>query len=100
MSAPPESVHEYRVRFPRPVDGPGPFEEVSVRVTVDLGRRTIRMNLPGQPEAVLDVVTARALSMLLWTAVFASLQPSGPHLRVERKTGERWSSQPVTGTFR
>jgi hypothetical protein len=45
---------------------------------------TITYELPDKTRTTLDVVTARALQMLLWEGVFGSLRPSGPHLQVER----------------
>lgn len=36
------------------------------------------------------MVTARALYMILWEAVYGSLEPAGPYLRLERNTGEGW----------
>lgn len=79
-------VHHYRVRFPDPGDAAG--DPVEVRVTADLVEKTVTTVLPGRPPSTIDVVTARALSMLLGQAVFGSLEPTGPELRVEKDTGD------------
>ncbi|GAA5195381.1 hypothetical protein GCM10023322_61940 [Rugosimonospora acidiphila] len=86
MSAP-DSTDEFTVRFPNPTSEPGHPDEVQVRGTVNHDAKTITYELPDKTRATLDVVTARALQMILWEGVFGSLQPSGPRLRVERHLG-------------
>lgn len=78
-------VHHYWVRFPDPGDAAGAL--VEVRVTANLVDKTVTAVLPGRLPTTLDVVAARALSMLLGHAVFGSLEPGGPELRVEKDTG-------------
>jgi hypothetical protein len=85
---PPGPLEEFTVRFPNPVGEPDQPTEVQVRGTVDHGSKTITYELPDQTRTTLDVVTARALQMILWEGVFGSLQPSGPRLRVERALGD------------
>jgi hypothetical protein len=77
-------VDVFTVRFPDPGDERDEPAEVQVQCTVDHVAKTITYQLPDGTRTTLDVVTARALQMILWGAVFGSLQPSGPHLRVER----------------
>ena len=72
------------VRFPDPGSEPDQPTEIQVRGTVDHKAKTITYELPDNTRTTLDVVTARALQMILWEGVFGSLQPSGPRLRVER----------------
>lgn len=83
----PSPQHEYSVRFPDPAGSPA---EVQVHATVDLPTRTITVALPDQTRATVDVVTARALHMLLGGAVYGSLHPTGPHPRLEKNTGTGW----------
>lgn len=81
-------VHEYRVRFSHPS---GPSDSpAELRTTVDVAAQRITVDLPGQATMTVDVVTARALSMLLWNAVFGSLHPAGPQLSIEKNTGHGW----------
>lgn len=75
----PVTLDEYRVRFPTP-DG----QAVEVRGTVDRTGKTVTYELPDHTRTTVDVVTARALQMILSESVFGSLHPSGPHLRVEK----------------
>jgi hypothetical protein len=75
---------EFTVRFPNPAGFPAEPREVQVRGTVDHITKTITYELPDRTRATLDVVTARALQMILCEAVFGSLQPAGPRLQVER----------------
>jgi hypothetical protein len=75
-------VESFTVRIPHQVDGTMP--DVEVCAIVDHRTKTITMELPDGTRAELDVVTARALQMILWEAVFGALQPTGPRLRVER----------------
>jgi hypothetical protein len=85
-----EPTEQFTVRFPDPVGEPGHPAEVQVRGTVDHHRKTITYELPDNTRTTLDVVTARALQMILWEGVFGSLQPSGPRLRVERNLAADW----------
>lgn len=87
--SPSGSRDEFTVRFPNPTHEPGRPSEVQVRGTVDHDSKTITYELPDNTRTTLDVVTARALQMILWEGVFGSLQPSGPRLRVERHNNER-----------
>jgi hypothetical protein len=82
----PTPREEFTVRIPDP-DGP-PGTELVVRATVDQRTKTITFELPDHTSATLDVVTARALQMILWEGVFGALQPTGPRLRVERRQAE------------
>jgi hypothetical protein len=82
----PAPREEFTVRIPDP-DGP-PGAELVVRATVDQRTKTITFELPDQTSTTLDVVTARALQMILWEGVFGALQPTGPRLRVERRQAE------------
>jgi hypothetical protein len=81
---PPGPPEQFTVRFPDPASEPGEPSEVQVRGTVDHDTKTITYELPDNTRTTLDVVTARALQMILWEGVFGSLQPSGPRLRVEK----------------
>src|SRR5258705_4055800 len=83
-SNPPVPIENFTVRFPNPSGQPGDLTEVQVRATVDHATETITFELPDRTRTTLDVVTARALQMILWETVFGSLHPSGPRLRVER----------------
>lgn len=80
-----ESIHEYRIRLQ---DTAGR----EVRAVVDRRKQTITMELPGGVRATVDVVTARAAYMLLHEAVYTSLEPTGPFLRLERNHGEGWAT--------
>lgn len=77
----PTPYEEFVVRFPDPNDGES---DLVVRGTVDHATKTITFELPDHTRTTLDVVTARALQMILWEGVFGALQPTGPRLRVER----------------
>ncbi|MGH3737850.1 MAG: hypothetical protein ACRDT6_19895 [Micromonosporaceae bacterium] len=90
MNRPPgiETLHEYRIHYVDQDDGTGR----EVRATVDRHRAAITVELPDGSRTTLDVVTARALYMVLWESVYSSLEPSGPYLRLERNTGEGWSA--------
>lgn len=79
-------VHRYRVRVPDPAQLTDTLARAEV--CVDLVGKTVTTTLPGHPPITVDVVTARALSMLLWHAVFGSLEPSGPELRIEKDSGD------------
>ncbi|MGH2604364.1 MAG: hypothetical protein ACRDJ9_33870 [Dehalococcoidia bacterium] len=81
---PEDTVHEYRIRL----DDTG--HEV-VRATVDRPAQTITLELPNGLRDTIDVVTARAVCMLLHEAVYSSLEPVGPFLRVERCAGDGWT---------
>lgn len=87
---PSDSTEEFTVRFPDPTSEPDHPAEVQVRGTVDHDTKTITYELPDSTRTTLDVVTARALQMILWEGVFGSLQPSGPRLRVERQLATDW----------
>jgi hypothetical protein len=78
---------EFTVRFPDPAGEPGESAEVQVRAIVDHATKTITYELPDGSGTTLDVVTARALQMILCETVFGALHPSGPHLYVERGPG-------------
>jgi hypothetical protein len=69
------------VRFPDPSGGP---VEVEVRGIIDHERQTITYELPEGTRATLDVITARALQMILWEGVFGALRPTGPRMSVDR----------------
>jgi hypothetical protein len=88
----PARFEQFTVRFPGPV-GAGDVEAV-VRGTVDHVAKTITFELPDHTSTTLDVLTARALQMILWEGVFGALQPTGPRLRVERQLGD----DPAPGT--
>ncbi|MGH3716670.1 MAG: hypothetical protein ACRDT4_24910 [Micromonosporaceae bacterium] len=64
---------------------------VHVRGTVDLSARTLTFELSDGARQTVDVVTARALHMLLAEAIYGSLEPSGPYLRLEHITRDGWS---------
>ena len=81
----PTPYEEFVVRFPDPNDGDA---DLVVRGTVDHTTKTITFELPDHTHTTLDVVTARALQMILWEGVFGALQPTGPRLRVERLLSE------------
>jgi hypothetical protein len=81
----PAPFEEFTVRFPDPRGGPGGQSELVVRGTVDHVTKTITFELPDHTSTTLDVITARALQMILWEGVFGALQPTGPRLRVERR---------------
>ncbi len=80
---------EFTVRFPDPNGVPGERGEVEVRGLVDRVKMTITYVLPDNTRATLDVLTARALQMILWEGVFGSLHPTGPRLKVERERPEQ-----------
>jgi hypothetical protein len=84
----PAPFEEFTVRFPDPSSGPHGESEQVVRATVDHVTKTITFELPDHTSTTLDVVTARALQMILWEGVFGALQPTGPRLRVERRLAE------------
>jgi hypothetical protein len=84
----PAPFEEFIVRIPYPSSEPGDPSEQVVRATVDHVTKTITFELPDQTSTTLDVVTARALQMILWEGVFGALQPAGPRLRVERRLAE------------
>lgn len=88
------AVHRYRVRIPGTEDGPDTPATVEVRATVDVTAGTVSFAIADQPRATADAVTARALSMVLWHAVFGSLRPNGPQLNVEKNTGHGWQAAP------
>ncbi|MGH3735172.1 MAG: hypothetical protein ACRDT6_06065 [Micromonosporaceae bacterium] len=79
------TLHEYRIRYAT-ADG----EPREVRAAVDTHRAAITYELPDGARATVDVVAARALYMIFWEAVFNSLEPTGPYLRLERNTGAGW----------
>lgn len=81
------TLHEYRVR-------PAADEsaEVLARAVVDLVARTVTVELPDGARATVDVMAARALIMILTEAVYGSLEPDGPYLRLESHTGYGWSA--------
>ncbi|MBO0867099.1 MAG: hypothetical protein J2P15_00900 [Micromonosporaceae bacterium] len=68
------------VRFPDPTGGSA---EVEVRGIIDHDRQTITCELPEGTRTTLDVITARALQMILWEGVFGALRPTGPRMSVE-----------------
>ncbi|MGH3734474.1 MAG: hypothetical protein ACRDT6_02455, partial [Micromonosporaceae bacterium] len=85
------TLHEYRVR---PVaEEPTP---VLVRVVVDLPAKTLTVEWASGARATFDVVTARALYMALSEAVYGSLEPEGPYLRVESNSDRGWSADAHT----
>jgi hypothetical protein len=84
----PGPIEEFTVCFPNPTGDPAEPTELRVRGTVDQVAKTITFELPNGARTTLDVVTARALQMILWEGVFGSLHPSGPRLRVERSRGD------------
>jgi hypothetical protein len=81
----PNPAEEFTVRFPDPAWHPDRCSEVQVHATIDRDTKTITYELPDKTRATLDVVTARALQMILWEGVFGSLQPNGPRLLLERR---------------
>lgn len=87
------TLHEYRV-----VLADRSETVIPVRSTVDLRENTLTIELPDGARSTVDVVAARALYMILADAVYGSLEPSGPYLRVERNTGAGFGvPDPVTG---
>lgn len=80
-------VHAYRVH-PVPADQ---NPAVVVYAVVDRVHKTVAFQVPGGTRVVVDVVGARALSMVMSEAVYYSLEPSGPYLRLERDTGDGWT---------
>lgn len=88
----PDAVHRYRVRVPQDIGGAGDPLAVELQATVDVAAETVTFAMADQPATTVDVVTARALSMLLWQAVFGSLRPSGPRLDVQKNTGHGWQA--------
>ncbi|MGH3738934.1 MAG: hypothetical protein ACRDT6_25545 [Micromonosporaceae bacterium] len=75
------TLHEYLVR--RADAGCA----VQLRGVVDRPAGTVIVELPGGDRVALDVVTARALHMLLAEVIYGALEPSGPYLRLERIGG-------------
>ncbi|MQA24849.1 MAG: hypothetical protein GEU94_05125 [Micromonosporaceae bacterium] len=82
------TLHEYRIRFR--IDGDG--AERQVLAVADGRAQTITVELPDGVRVTIDVVTARAVYMLLHEAVYSSLEPTGPLLRLERNTADGWAS--------
>ncbi len=54
--------------------------------------RTVQLRLPGRQQVTVDVVTARAVMMLLSHTVFGVLRPDGPYLHIEEPSGDGWIS--------
>lgn len=83
------TVHEYRVILTETA-------ERGVYATADRRAQTITLDAPqvGGTTArmTVDVVTGRALYMAVSEAVYGSLDPCGPWLRVERASGDGWST--------
>ncbi|MGH3648102.1 MAG: hypothetical protein ACRDTM_13130 [Micromonosporaceae bacterium] len=75
--------YEYRV-----VRAGGDRNAVQLRGVVDLLASTLTFELPDGGRQTVDVVTARALHLLLAEAIYGALEPSGPYLRLERITSE------------
>lgn len=61
-----------------------------MRAAVDLAAQTVTVELPDRTRTTLDVVTARALQMVLAAAVYSSLRPVGPYLVLDRNHGDGW----------
>lgn len=79
-----EKPLEYRIRWD---DGDG---ERQVRAEADPETGTITLLAPGAKAVPMDVVTARATSMILAHMVYAVLEPTGPLLTIEAYDGHRW----------
>lgn len=86
MSTPPVG---YRIRWGDDGTGSTPGEVLG---DVDTAARTVTLSMPGGQRSIVDVVTARALTMMLSEVVYAVLQPDGPFLAVEARTGTGWVS--------
>jgi hypothetical protein len=80
----PDLADEFVVSLCDPASEPDRCAQPRVHATVDHDAKTITYELPDKTRTTLDVVTARALQMVLWEGVFGSLQPQGPRLRLER----------------
>lgn len=84
-----DTLHEYRVV----VSDTG---ERGVYATVDRQAQTITLDVPEVDGATVrmtvDVVTGRAIYMAVSEAVYGSLDPCGPWLRIERASGGGWST--------
>lgn len=97
-------LHEYRVRYrpgdyagpnPRPAPGSAPgAAEAEVHCFVDLVEETITFALPDGTRGTLDPVGARALTSMVFEALYNSLRPNGPRLTVEKNTGNGWPEPP------
>lgn len=61
-----------------------------VMASADRGRRAVTLTMPGEQVATLDVVAARAASMLLAEVVYGVLEPDGPFLAIEAARGGHW----------
>lgn len=72
------TLYEYRVLR---ADVPG---AVQLRGVADALTSTLTCELPDGRRVTVDVVTARALHLLIAEAIYGPLQPSGPYLRLER----------------
>ncbi|MGH3449782.1 MAG: hypothetical protein ACRDQW_03450 [Haloechinothrix sp.] len=80
------TLREYRIRFQLD-DEPSEWQ---VRAVADCRARTVTVELPDVCRVTFDVVTARAVCMLLHEAVYSALEPTGPYLRLERNTADGW----------
>jgi hypothetical protein len=74
----------YRIRW---VDG---GTEYLVVATAHPRVGTVTVELPDAQSFVADVVTARAIPMILSHIVYAVLRPEGPLLRVEAEHERNW----------
>lgn len=83
---PADSLHEYRVLLGDDSHG--------VYATADRSEQTTTVDIPTVDgttvRAVIGVVAARALYMAVSEAVYSSLEPVGPWLRIERADGAGW----------
>lgn len=82
LSAP---VRAYRVRW-QETETPRQASAV-----VDHDTRRITVTTPGGEPFTVDVVAARAVSMILADAVYGALQPDGPLLALEVDNGHGWT---------
>ncbi|MQA24013.1 MAG: hypothetical protein GEU94_00775 [Micromonosporaceae bacterium] len=80
-------MHEYRIRFR--IDGD--VGERQVRAVADCRAQTITVELPNGARATVDVVTARAVCMLLHETIYSALEPTGPLLRLEHNSPDGWA---------
>lgn len=81
------TLHEHRVRFRVAADR----AEQQVRATADRRKHTITLALPDGSRRTIDVTTARAVCMVLNEAIFTSLEPTGPYLRLESNLSGCWT---------
>jgi hypothetical protein len=65
--------------------------ERQVTAAANIPDRTVSLALPSGDVVTVDVVTARAVGMLVSHVVYGPLEPEGPYLSVEYRTARAWA---------